>query len=131
MAKQPGAGREQGSWSRPEHLATVAGDDAVAEEHVAGGGFVITRPQIGPLNHGPTDEATDACDTIDWPVKHTPESNRRVGVLGISYDGWRTPMALLHPHPALRAAVPVNMAVDGWMSDDWFHDGVFRPVGWA
>jgi uncharacterized protein len=35
-------------------------------------------------------------------------------------------MALVHPHPALRAAVPINAMVDGWMGDDWFHKGAFR-----
>jgi putative CocE/NonD family hydrolase len=35
-------------------------------------------------------------------------------------------MALVHPHPALRAAVPINAMVDGWMGDDWFHHGAFR-----
>jgi hypothetical protein len=35
-------------------------------------------------------------------------------------------MALLHPHPALHAAVPINSMVDGWMGDDWFHKGAFR-----
>ena len=35
-------------------------------------------------------------------------------------------MALVHPHPALRAAVPINAMVDGWRGDDWFHNGAFR-----
>src|SRR5277367_5287046 len=35
-------------------------------------------------------------------------------------------MALVHPHPALRAAIPINAMVDGWMGDDWFHKGAFR-----
>src|SRR5579871_5834984 len=35
-------------------------------------------------------------------------------------------MALLDPHPALKAAVPVSPLVDGWMGDDWFHNGAFR-----
>ena len=30
-------------------------------------------------------------------------------------------MALVHPHPALKVAVPMNPMVDGWMGDDWFH----------
>jgi predicted acyl esterase len=35
-------------------------------------------------------------------------------------------MALVHPHPALKVAVPMNPMVDGWMGDDWFHNGAFR-----
>jgi hypothetical protein len=35
-------------------------------------------------------------------------------------------MALVHPHPALKVSVPMNPMVDGWMGDDWFHNGAFR-----
>jgi predicted acyl esterase len=35
-------------------------------------------------------------------------------------------MALINPHPALKAAVPQSPMVDGWMGDDWFHNGAFR-----
>src|SRR6476646_859325 len=42
-------------------------------------------------------------------------------------DGGSLPlMALVHPHPALKVAVPMNPMVDGWMGDDWFHNGAFR-----
>ena len=90
------------------------------------GDYVMNRPPRGPLNPTPVDESTDTYDTIDWLVKNVPESNGRVGILGISYDGWTTLMALIHPHPALRVAVPMNPMVDGWMGDDWFHNGAFR-----
>ena len=35
-------------------------------------------------------------------------------------------MALVNPHPALKVSVPMNPMVDGWMGDDWFHNGAFR-----
>jgi predicted acyl esterase len=35
-------------------------------------------------------------------------------------------MAEINPHPALKAAVPESPMVDGWMGDDWFHNGAFR-----
>jgi predicted acyl esterase len=35
-------------------------------------------------------------------------------------------MALINPHPALKVSVPMNPMVDGWMGDDWFHNGAFR-----
>ena len=35
-------------------------------------------------------------------------------------------MALIDPHPALKAAVPQGPMVDGWIGDDWFHNGAFR-----
>ncbi len=90
------------------------------------GSYVMTRPPIGPLNPTRVDHVTDAYDTIDWLVKHTPESNGRVGMIGSSYEGFTVVMALLAPHPALKAAVPESPMVDGWMGDDWFHYGAFR-----
>jgi putative CocE/NonD family hydrolase len=90
------------------------------------GDFVMNRPVHGPENPTPVDEATDTYDSIDWLVKNIPESNGKVGILGISYDGFLPLMALIHPHPALKVAVPMNPMVDGWMGDDWFHNGAFR-----
>lgn len=90
------------------------------------GDFVMNRPLHGPLNPTPVDESTDTYDTIDWLVKNVPESNGKVGILGISYDGFLPLMALVNPHPALKVAVPMNPMVDGWMGDDWFHYGAFR-----
>jgi putative CocE/NonD family hydrolase len=125
------------------HLAAAMGDHDVADELVehdnyirvmqdvrgkygSEGEYAMTRPLRGPLNATPVDHSTDTYDTIDWLVKNTPESNGKVGILGISYDGFTSLMALFHPHPALRAAVPINAMVDGWMGDDWFHHGAFR-----
>jgi putative CocE/NonD family hydrolase len=90
------------------------------------GDYVMNRPIHGPQNPTPVDEATDTYDTIDWLIKNIPETNGRVGILGISYDGFLPLMALVHPHPALKVAVPMNPMVDGWMGDDWFHNGAFR-----
>jgi len=90
------------------------------------GEYVMTRPLHGPLNPTPVDHSTDTYDTIDWLVKSVPESNGKVGILGISYDGFLPLMALVNPHPALKVAVPMNPMVDGWMGDDWFHNGAFR-----
>ncbi|KRE90758.1 glutaryl-7-ACA acylase [Frateuria sp. Soil773] len=90
------------------------------------GDYVMNRPVHGPLNPTPVDDATDTYDTIDWLVKNIPESNGKVGTLGISYDGFEPLMALVNPHPALKVSVPMNPMVDGWMGDDWFHHGAFR-----
>jgi hypothetical protein len=90
------------------------------------GDYVMNRPLHGPQNPTLVDHATDTYDTIDWLVKNVPESNGRVGIIGISYDGFLPLMALVNPHPALKVAVPMNPMVDGWMGDDWFHNGAFR-----
>ena len=90
------------------------------------GDYVMNRPLSGPLNPTQVDHATDTWDTIDWLVKNVAESNGKVGIIGISYDGFTPLMALVNPHPALKVAVPMNPMVDGWRGDDWFHNGAFR-----
>ena len=90
------------------------------------GDYVMNRPMHGPLNPTPVDESTDTYDSIDWLVKNVPESNGKVGILGISYDGFTSLTPLINPHPALKAVVPMNPMVDGWRGDDWFHNGAFR-----
>jgi putative CocE/NonD family hydrolase len=90
------------------------------------GDYVMNRPIHGLQNPTPVDEATDTWDSIDWLIKNIPETNGKVGILGISYDGFLPLMALVNPHPALKVAVPMNPMVDGWMGDDWFHNGAFR-----
>ncbi len=98
----------------------------VRGKHGSEGDYVMNRPLSGPQNPTPVDHATDTWDTIEWLVKNLPESNGRVGILGISYNGFLALMALVDPHPALKVAVPMNPMVDGWMGDDWFHNGAFR-----
>jgi putative CocE/NonD family hydrolase len=101
----------------------------VRGKHKSEGDYVMNRPIHGPQNPTPVDHATDTYDTIDWLVKNVPETNGKVGILGISYDGFTPLMALVHPHPALKVSVPMNPMVDGWMGDDWFHNGAFRQIG--
>ncbi len=103
----------------------------VAVEDVRGkykseGEYVMNRPLKGPLNPTAVDHSTDAWDTIDWLVRNVPESNGHVGTFGTSYDGFTALMSLVNPHPALKAAVPINPMVDVWKGDDWFHNGAFR-----
>jgi putative CocE/NonD family hydrolase len=90
------------------------------------GDYVMDRPLRGPINDTPVDHATDAYDTIDWLVKNVPESNGRVGMTGSSYPGFTALMATIDPHPALKAVVPMSPLVDGWIGDDWYHNGAFR-----
>jgi hypothetical protein len=134
-AEKATGGRSFGPW--PENILSplaaelVRAGYIVAYEDVRGkykseGEYVMNRPLVGPLNPTRVDHSTDAYDTIDWLVKHVPESNGRVGTIGTSYDGFTTLMSLVNPHPALKAAVPINPMVDVWKGDDWFHNGAFR-----
>jgi hypothetical protein len=72
------------------------------------------------------DESTDAYDTIDWLVKNVANNNGRVGMWGISYPGWTTTMALINPHPALKAASEQASPADMFLGDDFHHNGAFR-----
>ena len=115
----------------PAYAELVRAGYIVAVEDVRGkykseGDYVMNRPLRGPLNPTAVDHSTDAYDTNDWLVKNVPESNGRVGTIGTSYDGFTTLMSLVNPHPALKAAVPINPMVDVWKGDDWFHNGAFR-----
>ena len=115
------------------HDVFAGGDYIIAFQDVRGkygseGDYVMTRPLRGPLNASAVDHSTDAYDTIDWLVKHVPETNGNVGMIGSSYEGFTVLMALVHPHPALKAAVPECPMVDGWRGDDWFHNGAYRNI---
>ena len=103
----------------------------VRGKYRSGGDYVMVRPVRGPLNPTKVDHGTDAWDTIDWLVRHVPETNGRVGMIGSSYEGFTVLMALTDPHPALKVAVPQSPMVDGWKGDDWFHNGAFRQNSWS
>mgnify|MGYP001822616206 FL=1 len=77
-------------------------------KHGSEGNYIMTLPPIGPLNSGEIDHGTDTWDTIDWLLSNVQNNNGRVGITGVSYAGYLTLMALIDPHPALKAAIPVN-----------------------
>ena len=90
------------------------------------GQFVMTRPVRDRSNPQSIDEGTDTYDTIDWLLKNVSNNNGRAGMLGISYGGWLTAMALIEPHPALKAASEQASPADMFLGDDFHHNGAFR-----
>jgi putative CocE/NonD family hydrolase len=90
------------------------------------GTFVMSRAPREPGEPKAIDESSDAFDTIEWLLKNVPKNNGRVGMLGISYGGWLTAMALLDPHPALKAVSPQASPADQFLGDDFHHNGAFR-----
>ena len=90
------------------------------------GQFVMLRPVRNKKDPKAVDESTDTYDTIDWLLKHVPHNNGRVGMLGTSYPGWLTVMAMLDPHPALKAVSPRASPADMFIGDDFHHNGAFR-----
>jgi hypothetical protein len=90
------------------------------------GQFVMLRRPRDPHDPHATDEGTDTYDTIEWLLKNVPNNNGRVGVLGISYGGWLTVMAMLEPHPAIKAVSEQASPADMYLGDDFHHNGAFR-----
>ena len=86
---------------------------------------MLRRPR-DPRDPHAIDEGTDTYDTIDWLLKNVPHNNGRVGLLGISYGGWLTVMAMLEPHPALKAVSEQASPADMFLGDDFHHNGAFR-----
>ena len=88
------------------------------------GQFIMQRP---PRNAGEAvDEGTDAYDTIEWMIKNVPNNNGRVGMFGTSYPAWLAIMAVLDPHPALKAVCELASPADMFLGDDFHHNGAFR-----
>ena len=94
--------------------------------YLSGGTFEMTRASIDPKNEKGVDESTDTYDTIDWLLTHIANNNGKAGVMGISYPGWLSMMAAIHPHPALKAISEQAMMGDLFLNDDFHHNGAFR-----
>jgi putative CocE/NonD family hydrolase len=90
------------------------------------GQFVMLRPPRDKKDPKSIDEASDTYDTIEGMLKNVPKNNGRVGMLGVSYPGWLTVMALLDPHPALKAVSPQASPSSMFLGDDFHHNGAFR-----
>jgi putative CocE/NonD family hydrolase len=89
------------------------------------GVFKLTS-QVNLSDPASTNETTDAYDSIDWLIKHVKDNNGKVGMYGVSYDGLTSALALLHPHPALKAISEQASPVDQWMNDDDHRYGALR-----
>jgi uncharacterized protein len=90
------------------------------------GKFVMLRDPCPPDQAKCIDEGTDTNDTVAWLLKNVPNNNGRVGILGISYGGWLTAMAMLHPNPAIKAVSEQASPADMFLGDDFHHNGAFR-----
>jgi putative CocE/NonD family hydrolase len=92
------------------------------------GQFVMNRPIVPHNGKSDVDETTDTHDTIDWLLKNVLGTNGRVGVAGVSYDGFLAMMAGIDAHPSVKAISPQAPMTDVWMGDDFFHNGAFRET---
>ncbi len=124
-------GRLTGSYKELAQDGYIFVFEDIRGRYKSNGTFVMQRPPR--LFDGPKDaidESTDTYDTIDWLLKSNsltlPKNNGRVGMLGVSYDGWTSAMAMLDPHPALKAVSPQASPADMFIGDDFHHNGAFR-----
>jgi predicted acyl esterase len=94
------------------------------------GKFIIMTPEHDPgkATAGVVDESTDAYDTIDWLIKNVPNHNGRVGLKGVSYNGFYAAAGLIDAHPALKAVSPQAPQADWFVGDDIHHHGAFTLV---
>lgn len=90
------------------------------------GEFALNHPPRDRADPRATDDGSDAYDTVAWLLANVPNNNGRAGMLGISYPGWLVVMAMLDPHPALKAVSPQASPADMFMGDDFHHNGAFR-----
>jgi uncharacterized protein len=88
------------------------------------GAFVNLRPKASGTET--IDESTDTYDSIEWLTRSIAGNNGKVGVFGISYDGWTAAMAAINPHPALAALSVQASPEDMLIGDDFHHNGAFR-----
>jgi len=72
------------------------------------------------------DESTDTYDTVEWLLQRIPNHNGRVGMWGVSYDGFFTLAGIIDTHPAIKAASPQAPVADLFLDDDWYHNGAFQ-----
>jgi putative CocE/NonD family hydrolase len=120
------AGRMTGSYRELAEDGYAFAFQDIRGHYGSEGTFVMQRAPRDRRDPKAIDEGSDAYDTIDWLVKRVPGNNGRVGMLGVSYDGWVVVQALMDPHPAFKAASPQASPADMWMGDDFHHQGAFR-----
>jgi uncharacterized protein len=121
----------RGPYGVPDACCPIDHHEIVVYQNLRGrfkseGTFVMQRPPRDRNDPKSIDEATDAYDTIDWLVKNVPNNNARVGMFGTSYGGWTVTMALLEPHPAMKAVIEAATPADMFLGDDFHHNGAFR-----
>jgi putative CocE/NonD family hydrolase len=123
-----GAGRSLGGASTAELVADgyIFVFQDIRGRYTSEGQFVMLRQMRDKRNLKAIDESTDAYDSIEWLLKNVPHNNGRVGMMGTSYPGWLTVVAMLDPHPALKAVSPQASPADMFLGDDFHHNGAFR-----
>ncbi|MEG3152822.1 CocE/NonD family hydrolase [Sphingomonas sp. ZT3P38] len=113
------------SWAALDEDGYIYVSQSMRGRFKSDGVFTLSTA-VHPGDPKSVDEATDAYDSIDWLVKNVPNNSGKVGMKGISYPGFAAAIALINPHPALKAVSPQAAWIDYWMSDDLHRNGALR-----
>ncbi len=98
----------------------------VRGRYMSEGQFEDVRPFIADKkSNNDIDEASDTYDAVDWLVKNVKHNNGKMGVMGISYPGFYSTMAILGNHPAIKAVSPQAPVTAWFKGDDFHHNGAF------
>jgi uncharacterized protein len=89
------------------------------------GKFVDMRPHVDQPEAAQTDESTDMYDTVEWLLRETPSNNGKVGVWGMSYQGFYAAASIIDSHPAIKAASIQAPMTNLFLGDDAYHNGAF------
>jgi putative CocE/NonD family hydrolase len=100
----------------------------VRGRYMSEGKFVNVRPFNPDKKGKEIDEASDTYDTAEWLVKNVKNTNGKIGVMGISYPGFYSTMAILANHPAIKAVSPQAPVTNWFIGDDWHHNGAFMML---
>jgi putative CocE/NonD family hydrolase len=116
-------------WMGPEPEFAQAGYIFVTQSargrYGSEGAFVHMHPHNDRKGARDVDESSDTFDSIDWLVKNVPNNNGRVGLRGISYNGFYAAVGMIDAHPALKAVSPQAPQADWFLGDDTHRNGAF------
>ena len=115
-------------WAEMSSMGYIFVHQDIRGRHKSEGVFEMLRPPRDKRDPKAFDESSDTYDTIEYLIINVAKNNGRVGISGVSYDGWLAGVALLDPHPALKASSPQAPVTDLWMGDDFMHHGAFRQT---
>ena len=90
------------------------------------GEFTHVTPHRAQKTPTDVDESTDTYDSVEWLLRNVANHNGRVGIWGISYDGFFAIAGIIDTHPAIKAASPQAPVADLFLDDDWYHNGAFQ-----
>jgi hypothetical protein len=83
-------------WAEMSSMGYIFVHQDIRGRHKSEGVFEMLRPpRTDKSDPKSFDESTDTYDSIAYLLKNVPKNNGRVGIAGVSYDGWTAAVALV------------------------------------